>query len=62
MSCLNITKRSNGWQYRFEGAAVEGKRKQFSKSGFRTKKDALEAGTKALNEYKIGRASCRERV
>ena len=51
MSCLNITKRSNGWQYRFEGAAVEGKRKQFSKSGFRTKKDALEAGTKALNEY-----------
>ncbi len=51
MSSLNITKRSNGWQYRFEGASVDGKRKQFSKSGFKTKKDALEAGTKALAEY-----------
>lgn len=51
MSSLNITRRSNGWQYRFEGAAIEGKRKQFSKSGFKTKKEALEAGTKALAEY-----------
>ena len=51
MSSINITRRSNGWQYRFEGASVNGKRKQFSKSGFRTKKEALDAGTKALAEY-----------
>lgn len=51
MSTLNITKRSDKWQYRFEAAAVGGKRKRVSKSGFKTKKEALEAGTKALAEY-----------
>lgn len=39
------------WEYRFEAAKVDGKRKHISKSGFRTKKEALEAGTKALAEY-----------
>lgn len=48
---LNITKRGNSWQYRFEIASIEGKRKQISKSGFRTKKEANEAGIKALAEY-----------
>lgn len=48
---LNITKRNNVWQYRFEGSSIDGKRKQYSKSGFRTKKDALDAGTKALADY-----------
>lgn len=51
MASINVTKRGSTWQYRFEGAKVDGKRKQYSKSGFRTKKDALEAGTKALAEY-----------
>ena len=51
MASINVTKRGSTWQYRFEGAKVDGKRKQFSKSGFRTKKEALEAGTKALAEY-----------
>lgn len=47
-----ITRRRNGkWEYRFEGAKIEGKRKQFSKSGFNTKKEALEAGNKALAKY-----------
>lgn len=46
----NPDKKPN-WEYRFEAAKVEGKRKHISKSGFRTKKDALEAGTKALAEY-----------
>lgn len=54
MASINVIKRGSTWQYRFEGAKVDGKRKQFSKSGFRTKKDALEAGTKALAEYNQG--------
>ena len=39
------------WEYRFEAAQVVGKRKQITKSGFSTKKDALTAGTKALADY-----------
>ena len=54
MASVNVTKRGDKWQYRFEGASVNGKRKQYSKSGFRTKKEALEAGTKALAEYNNG--------
>lgn len=39
------------WEYRFEAAKVDGKRKHISKAGFRTKKEAEIAGTKALAEY-----------
>lgn len=39
------------WEYRFEGAKVDGKRKHISKAGFRTKKEAEVAGTKAMAEY-----------
>lgn len=39
------------WEYRFEAAQIEGKRKQISKAGFQTKREALEAGAKALAEY-----------
>lgn len=39
------------WEYRFEAAQVNGKRKQISKSGFPTKKDALIAGNQALSAY-----------
>ena len=39
------------WEYRFEGAKIDGKRKHISKAGFRTKKEAEVAGTKALAEY-----------
>lgn len=39
------------WEYRFEGAKIEGKRKHITKAGFRTKKEAEEAGAKALAEY-----------
>jgi len=39
------------WEYRFEAAPIDGKRNQISKSGFRTKAEALEAGNKALAEY-----------
>lgn len=51
MATLNVTKRGDKWQYRFEVAAIAGKRKRVSKSGFKTKKEAVEAGTKALAEY-----------
>lgn len=51
MASVNTRKRGQTWQYQFEAATIDGKRKQITKSGFRTKKEALEAGTKALAEY-----------
>lgn len=39
------------WEYRFEAAKVEGKRRSISKAGFRTKKEAEIAGAKAMSEY-----------
>ena len=51
MSKINVRKRGNKWQYQFEAAKIEGKRKQITKSGFNTKKEALEAGVQALAEY-----------
>lgn len=61
MASVNVRDRNKNkpdkkpnWEYRFEGAKVNGKRKLISKSGFRTKKEALEAGNKALMEYNSG--------
>ena len=51
MAGLIFSKRGDKWQYRFEIAPVDGKRKYFTKGGFKTKKDALEAGTIALATY-----------
>lgn len=51
MSNVSVSKRGNYWQYRFYTVVVNGVRKQISKSGFRTKKEALEAGNEALNKY-----------
>ena len=39
------------YEYSFEMASVEGKRKLKSKSGFASKRDARIAGRKALSEY-----------
>lgn len=39
------------WEYRFEAAKIDGKRKHISKAGFKTKKEAEIAGTKAFAEY-----------
>ena len=39
------------WEYRFEAAKIDGKRKSISKAGFKTKKEAEIAGTKAMAEY-----------
>jgi len=63
MAKLNIRNRNKGkldkegkakapnWEYRFEAAKIEGKRKHISKAGFKTKKEAEIAGAKALAEY-----------
>lgn len=55
MSKIIITNRGDkkkpSWQYRFELARVDGKRKYASKSGFRTKEEAEKAGNLALAEY-----------
>ena len=51
MAQINTRKRGQKWEYRFEGASVNGKRTQISKGGFRTKKEALDAGNAALAQY-----------
>lgn len=51
MSTINYRKRGDKWEYRFEIATVNGQRKSFSKCGFRTKKEAMEAGVKAKAQY-----------
>lgn len=51
MASVNVRKRSDKWEYYFEIARIDGKRKRVTKGGFLLKKDALSAGTSALNEY-----------
>ena len=51
MANVNIRKRGKVYQYQFEAASVDGKRKQITKSGFKTKAEAEEAGIKSLNDY-----------
>lgn len=51
MGQVTAMKRGSTWQYRFEGAMIDGKRKRYTKGGFRTKAEALEAGNKAKAEY-----------
>ncbi|MEI1258356.1 site-specific integrase [Blautia sp. JLR.GB0024] len=51
MGELRTRKRGKYWEYSFEGAKIDGKRNPISKSGFRTKADAIAAGTQAKAEY-----------
>lgn len=51
MSNVTVQKRGKYYQYKFEIAKVDGKRKFLSKSGFKTKNEALMAGMKAYDEY-----------
>jgi integrase len=55
MAGLIITNRGDKknpkWQYRFELAKVDGKRRYASKSGFKTKEECEKAGNLALAEY-----------
>ena len=48
---INIRKRGKVYQYCFEAGKVNGKRKQITKFGFRTKNEAYIVGQKAYNEF-----------
>lgn len=48
---INIRKRGKVYQYCFEAGKVNGKRKQITKSGFKTKSEAYIAGQKAYDEF-----------
>ena len=45
---ISIRKRGEVYQYCFDAGKVNGKRKQITKSGFKTKNEAFAAGQKAL--------------
>lgn len=51
MSKVRTVKRGKTWQYIFECAKVDGKRKRCSACGFKTKKEAEAAGNRAYAEY-----------
>ena len=51
MGQLRTRKRGSTWEWSFEGAKVGGKRSPISKGGYRTKAEALAAGTQAKAEY-----------
>ena len=51
MATVHARRRGNKWEYRFEAASINGLRKQICKSGYLTKKEAMEAGAKAYSDY-----------
>ena len=51
MASVRISKRGDKYQYQFEIAKVNSKRKYINQCGFKTKAEAYEAGIKAFNEY-----------
>lgn len=48
---ISVSKRGKVYQYQFDIAQNNGKRKRITKSGFETRRKAEEAGIKAYNEY-----------
>ena len=53
MAELFVHKRGNKWEYRFEVASVNGKRKYVQKSGFATKKEAIAVGIDAMKAFNL---------
>ena len=51
MGELRTRKRGKNWEWSFEGARIGGKRQPISKGGYRTKAEAITAGTQAKAEY-----------
>lgn len=45
-----VRKRGTTWSYYFDLGKIDGKRKKKEKGGFRTKKEAEQALTAAMNE------------
>lgn len=54
MGQVTTRRRGDKWEYRFEGVSVGGKRKQISKGGFLTRKEAYTAGVKAHDLFVNG--------
>ena len=48
---VNVRKRGNVYEYNSDIAKIEVKRKRITKSGFKNKAEAQEAGTVAYEEY-----------
>ena len=51
MSNVRTRKRGKYWEYEFDTAKIAGKRNRISKSGFKTKSEAVAAGAEAMAEY-----------
>lgn len=51
MAQVTARKRGKAWEYGFEGAKIDGKRTRITQGGFRTKAEAMKAGTQAMTEY-----------
>lgn len=51
MSNVRTRKRGKYWEYEFDAAKVAGKRNRISKSGYKTKAEAVAAGVVAMAEY-----------
>lgn len=51
MSNVRTRKRGKYWEYEFDAAKVSGKRNRISKSGYKTKAEAIAAGAAAMAEY-----------
>lgn len=51
MSNVRTRKRGKYWEYEFDAAKVAGKRNRVSKSGYKTKAEAVAAGAAAMAEY-----------
>ena len=54
MSSIRIRKRGKSYEYCFDIGKVNNKRKRITKSGFKTKAEAQEAGTVAYEENRNG--------
>ncbi len=48
---ITIRKRNNLYEYRFEAEKINWKRKQITKSGFRTKNEAYIAGQRVYDGF-----------
>ena len=51
MAAINTRKRGSKWEWYFEAAKMGGKRQRFSKGGYATKTEAMQAGAQAFHEY-----------
>jgi len=54
MGNVNIKKRGSVYQYEFEVPKITSKRRRITKSGFKTKREAMEAGLIAQHNFFYG--------